>query len=273
MYNEHEIDFTLDYLAQPGMLLVGAVLTDLSGVQEHLPCAESKCKGGGLACVQKKVQRDRDKLYTYLQDKSKELGARAVIHQEGGCTIEALMKETRYADLLVISQETYLATTNEELPRPVSSVLEQCFCPVLVLPPKKAELQQLIMTFDGSVRAMNGIKLFSYLMAEPNLQLPATVLTTYPQGYVMPASEEKLFIEYLKQHFSSVGLHRLCESSEHTLATAVGLNENALVVVNNPSQQNLPLLRKLLNGAATLHAPFRLYTPGAHDPKEEVVNG
>lgn len=271
MNSEHEIDFTLSYLAQPTMLLVGAVLTDLQEVPEQQP-AESMQSADRAAIGHKIGHRDRTRLYKYLQEQCKEIGARAVIHQENGCTIEALMQETRYADLLVISQETYLAMTREPGARLVSKVLEQCHCPVLVLPSDQANLEQVVMTFDGTLRAMDGIKQFAYLLGEVAQQLPITVLTTYGESHQIPAAEEKLFIEYLKQHFSNVGLHRLTEGSEHTLKTAVGLDENALVVVNNPSPQNLPLLRRLLNGVATLHAPLRLFTQSASDTQEDVVN-
>lgn len=272
-YSELEVDFTIRYLAQPKMLLVGAVLNDLEGVEQHQPCEESRTKGSAQACVQKKVSKDRHRLHAYLHERSETIGSKAVIHQDGSITLEALMHETRYADLLVISQATYLASTPSggQL-TPVSRVLEKCDCPVLVVPPQPTALEQVVLTFDGSARAMAGIKQFAYVLAGLAQKLPVTVLATYTDANELTAAEEKLFIEYLKQHFKDVALHRICENSEHTLLSAVGLNENALVVVNNPSPQNLPLLKKLLDGAATLHTPLRVYTHTTNDHKDEFVN-
>jgi hypothetical protein len=273
IYSELEVDFTIRYLAQPKMLLVGAVLSDLQGLTGHEPCEDQECKGTPQACEHRKVSKDRQRLHAYLHERCEALGCRAVVHQDGGTTLEALMHETRYADLLVISQETYLASTPSggQL-LPVSRVLEKCDCPVLVVPPQPAALEQVVLTFDGSARAMGGIKQFAYVLAGITQKLPVTVLATYTDSNELTASEEKLFIEYLKQHFRNVALHRICENSERTLLSAVGLNENSLVVVNNPSPQNLPLLKKLLDGAATLHTPLRVYTHGSPDHKPEAVN-
>jgi hypothetical protein len=271
-FSELEIDFTLRYLAQPKMLVVGTVITDLLVANSHAGCSEASCDGNGHSCVHKNTQRDRTRLYHYLQEQCKDLGAKSIIHQESGCTLEVLMHQTRYADLLVLSQETYLASVAGPHPLPVSKVLEACSCPVFVLPSQPADLEQVVMTFDGSARAMGGIKQFTYLLDGLAQKLPITILSTYNHNTELPASEEKLFIEYLKQHFSNVALHRLTEGSEHTLLSAVGLNERALVVVNNPSPKNLPMLKKLLYGSAMLHPPLRLYTSGAADIEEEIIN-
>ncbi len=271
MYSEHVVDFTLRYLVQPGMLLVGALITDLQGLQEqeNVNAAAPAVSPGQM---QKKVNGGKNKMYLYLQEQCKDNGAKAVIHQDSGCTLEALMQETRYADLLVLSQDIYLAATQGPYARPVSRVLEQCCCPVLVLPSQQARLEQVVMTFDGSIRAMDGIKQFAYLLGGMTQQLPVTVLTTYGDTQELPAAEEKLFIEYLKQHFSNVGLHRLNEGAEHTIKSAIGLNEHVLAVVNVPSSKSLPLLHKLLHGTATLHAPLRPFAQGTKDTQEELVN-
>ena len=203
-------------------------------------------------------------LYSYLAENCKDAGCKHIIHKEDGCLPHDLIRETQYADLLVISQQTYNAkvkgTPGEELV-PFRKILESGGCPVLVLPRDARDIEQVVMTFDGSAVAMRGIKQFSYLLPELGNTLPVTVLTTYcEEGPSSP--EEKLFIEYLKQHFNNLALHKLSDDTEHTIYSAVGLNTRTLMVVNIPSPRNLPILSVLLNCEDTL-VPFKLFTQGS----------
>ncbi len=260
-FDKQEIDFTFKFLPNKHMLYVGAVINELEGVPQVLPCQGANCSGGGQACVQKKERKARQQLYKYLADKCEELGCRHIIHKEEGCQPHELIRETQYADLLIISQQTYNAyvkRAHEEKPVPFRKLLENVGCPVLVLPENSREIEQVVMTFDGTAAAMRGIKQFSYLLPELGGNLPVTVLTTYCEEEP-PFMEEKLFIEYLKQHFANLAVHKLNDETEHTIYSAVGLNTRTLMVVNNPSPRNLPMLSKLLNSEETL-TPFKLFT-------------
>lgn len=247
-FDRKEIDFIFKFVPHRDMLHVGAVILGLEGLPELLPCMKGKCKNGGEACIERKERKFRQQLYSYMSEKCAEVGCRHIVHKEDGCTPEQLLKETQYADLLVISQQNYAATVrnSEGVSLLISQMLEKCGCPVLVLPEQSPEIDQVVLTFDGSTAAMNGIKQFSYLLPELGRTLPITVLTTYDPSHMPSAQEEKLFIEYLRQHFDNLALHKLIDGAEHTLLRVVGLSPRTLMVVNNPSPQNLPLLNHLL---------------------------
>jgi hypothetical protein len=259
IFYKPEIDFVFKFLPHTDMLYVGAVINELEGVPRFMPCQGSSCDE--QACRQKKEKKGRQKLYAYLADNCAEAGCRHIIHKEEGCLPHELIRETQYADLLIISQHTYNAkvrTGPEEAPVPFRKLLESAGCPVLVLPRDASEIEQVVMTFDGSANAMRGIKQFSYLLPELGNELPVTVLTTYCEEGP-PSLEEKLFIEYLKQHFSNLALHKLSDDTEHTIYSAVGLNTRTLMVVNNPSPQSLPILSELLNREDAV-VPLKLIT-------------
>lgn len=262
IFNKQEIDFAFKFLPQKDMLYVGAVITELEGVPQMPPCSGGgNCNGNEQSCIQKKERKARQALYRSLAEKCNEAGCRHIIHKEDGCLPHELIRETQYADLLIISQHTYNARIKagqggEEVP--FRKILESGGCPVLVLPRNTRDIEQVVMTFDGSANAMRGIKQFSYLLPELGNELPVTVLTTYAEE-APPSLEEKLFIEYLKQHFSNLALHKLSNETEHTIYSAVGLNTNTLLVVNNPSPRNLPVLGELMNGEDSM-VPFKLIT-------------
>lgn len=258
-FQSQEIDFVSKYLVQDDSLVVGAFLTDLQGVATHQPCKKDGCNTSP-ACVNKKAQRDRAKMAAYLQQAGEQSAFRTLIRREQGTSLHEFLQESRYADLLVISQRTWRAKAATPELRAVSDLLSQCECPVLVVPDKAETFEQVVLTFDGSREAMQGIKQFLYLVPELAKDLPVTVLATYCDGCEPPAAEEKLFVEYLKQHFKGVAMHRLCEASEHTLISAVGLNERSLVIVNNPSPKELRIMHGLLNPNEEKPVPVEMFT-------------
>ncbi|WP_164674929.1 hypothetical protein [Anditalea andensis] len=257
-FDKRELDGIFKFLPHSNMLYVGAVINDLDGIPLIMPCAGGKC-GNNVACVQKKEKKARQELYAYLSEKCEETACKYIIHKDEGCMPQELIRETQYADLLIINQETYNATViNEGESIPFRILLELAGCPVLVLPKDIANIEQVVMTFDGTAIAMRGIKQFSYLLPDVGNRLPVTVLTTYCEEGP-PSIEEKLFIEYLKQHFTNLALHKLCDDTEHTIYSAVGVDANTLLVVNNPSPQNLPILTKLLDCEEVM-SPIKLFT-------------
>jgi hypothetical protein len=90
--------------------------------------------------------------------------------------------------------------------------------------------------------------------------LPVTILATYDPATAPLASEEKLFIEYLKEHFGNVAFHKVDQHTEHTLLSAVGLNEKSLVIINDRSPEELKLLNSLLTPDSDTMIPVELYT-------------
>jgi len=258
-FDKRELDGIFKFLPHSNMLYVGAVINDLDGIPGVMPCQSSKCKGKESTCVQKKEKKARQELYAYLAEKCEETSCKYIIHKDDGCLPHELIRETQYADLLIINQETYNAMViNEGESIPFRILLEIAGCPVLVLPKDMAKIEQIVMTFDGTAIAMRGIKQFSYLLPDIGNQLPVTVLTTYSEEGP-PNIEEKLFIEYLKQHFTNLALHRLCNDTEHTIYSAVGVDATTLLVVNNASPQNLPILSKLLDCEEVV-SPVKLFT-------------
>lgn len=256
-FDKRELDGIFKFLPHGNMLYVGAVINDLETVP--VICQSNKCSRKELSSVQKKEKKVRQELYAYLSEKCEETSCKYIIHKDEGCLPHELIRETQYADLLIINQDTYNATViNDGESIPFRILLEIAGCPVLVLPKDMANIEQIVMTFDGTATAMRGIKQFSYLLPDVGNRLPVTVLTTYCEEGP-PSMEEKLFIEYLKQHFTNLALHKLCNDTEHTIYSAVGVDANTLLVVNNPSPQNLPILSKLLDCEEVM-SPIKLFT-------------
>jgi hypothetical protein len=259
-YRTEEIDFVCKNIMQADSLLVAGFISDLQGVKVHLPCGKSGCQASP-ACISKKAQRDRARLATYLASAAKENNFQVIQRPEQTTTLDKFLKETRYADLLVISQQTWRATVADDHQTPVSRMLLTAECPVLIVPEQPDDFEQVVLTYDGSFNAMQGIKQFLYLLPELAKNLPITVLSTYSSNSEPSGTEEKLFIEYLRRHFSEVAFHRLNPQTEHTLVRAVGINERTLVIINNRSLEELKVLNSILQPELGQAAPIEIFTP------------
>ncbi|MGB3180191.1 MAG: hypothetical protein WBB45_02295 [Cyclobacteriaceae bacterium] len=251
-----EIDFVSRYLVADQALVVGAVLRKYTTVK--LPC---KCKcNGQLTCAgRRKAGSVLENMAHRLEVAGEEKGFRTLVRKDLGMNITDLVQETRFADLLVLSQRTW-RKISRGIDRLDQATVPAWECPLLILPDTTENFEQVILTYNGSSDAMQGIKQFSYMLPELTGSLPVTILATYHPAAAPASSEEKLFIEYLKEHFGEVAFHKVDQHSEHTLLSAVGLNEKCLVIINDRSPKELTLLNSLLTPHSNTMIPVELYT-------------
>ena len=119
-----------------------------------------------------------------------------------------LRKETRYADLLIISSESFYH--NIDNPNPdayLKEALRYSECPVIIVPEQFAFPKVNILAYDGSDSSAYAIKQFAYLLPELNNQRTLLVYSSAKENNTIPAEEQ--MEELVKQHFSDVSFSRL----------------------------------------------------------------
>ena len=78
-----------------------------------------------------------------------------------------LKKETRFADLLIISSEKFYINLASEAPNPyLHEALNRAECPVVVVPETFRFPQRNVLAYDGSETSLFAIKQFAYLFPE-----------------------------------------------------------------------------------------------------------
>src|ERR1051325_3777806 len=81
--------------------------------------------------------------------------------------LQELKTETRFADLLIISSDTYYAAPYDKQPNDyLMDTLHGVECPVIVLPGEAAFPETTILAYDGSASSVYAIKQFAYLFPE-----------------------------------------------------------------------------------------------------------
>ncbi len=116
-----------------------------------------------------------------------------------------LLKETRYADLLVLGSEKFFRGDMTYL----TDILHETECPVLVVPEECPFPERLVLAYDGSRESVFAIKQFSCLFPEL-CGLPTTLV------YVCTASDRNKSIpdepyirELAARHYSDLDIRRL----------------------------------------------------------------
>lgn len=140
-----------------------------------------------------------------------------------------LKKETRFADLLIISSETFYQNIIDGDPTEyLKEALRHSECPVIVVPDHFQFPEANILAYDGSEESVYAIKQFAYLFPELNNQETLLVYSSAKEENTLP--EEKQIEELVKQHFFDVTLFMLDLKPKEFFSTWVAERPASILV-------------------------------------------
>ncbi len=156
---------------------------------------------------------------------------------------QILEKESRYADLVLLSGELFYADINIRQPNVyLHEALYGAECPILVIPESYQQCDHLFFAFDGSKESMFAIKQFSYLF--PNLtDLPAEVVYIKDENSAAIPDVEHLR-RYARQHFESMGLSKLQFKASRYFATWIGEHKQVMLITGSYGRSMLSYMTK-----------------------------
>lgn len=122
-------------------------------------------------------RHERDAAVTRFENACKEAGVDYNVHRDREIAIRELLKESRYADLLLIDASESMTRYTEEPPTHfVQEILSGARCPVLVLPRHFTDIKKIFWLYDGSPVSIYSFKMFNYLLPVLN-DLPLEVIS------------------------------------------------------------------------------------------------
>src|SRR5207253_53378 len=126
------------------------------------------------------------------------------VHDAGkSWNIIELAKESRFSDLLVISEEMFFRNWGAEQPNHfLRQVLHHAECPVMIVPENYTTIEKVLVAFDGKADALFALKSFSMLF-------PALSDLETNMVYIGDEEDEKIpdleyLEEYAARHFSNL---------------------------------------------------------------------
>ena len=121
--------------------------------------------------------------------------------------LEELIVETRFADLLIISGESFYSNLGEKQPNDyMQRVLHKSECPVLIVPEEYKTIDNIIPAYDGTESAVYAVKQFAYLF--PGLCDKETTLL-YANNKEDDLPECDRMSELAARHYTNLSLQKL----------------------------------------------------------------
>jgi hypothetical protein len=157
--------------------------------------------------------------------------------------IHNLIKETRFADLLIVSAEAFYHLSESTEPEGyLKSILHQAECPVLVAPQKFDFPNNVILAYDGSESSVYAIKQFSYVLSEFCNKEAVVVYEGKEDTENFP--EEILIHELAARHFKALRFLRI-NKDMFRLSSWVSKKPESMLVTGSYGRSNLSeLFRK-----------------------------
>ncbi|WP_157986593.1 universal stress protein [Chitinophaga alhagiae] len=161
---------------------------------------------------------DYDKLFTRsLEERRKKIsdnmkhvrdyyikrGVAVALHNNPGSPVQEVLKESRFADLIMLHHTTsFSAVSDSNPPRFVKNVLAAAECPVMILPDKVIRIQEIIFAYNGSSSSMYAIRQFTQLFPELS-DMPVNIVYVIENGN-KSIPGETLLQEYLAAHYDDI---------------------------------------------------------------------
>jgi hypothetical protein len=162
-----------------------------------------------------------------------DFGIRLKIHvDKEDFSIPSLHKESRYADLMLVSSRHFFAELDADQPNAWMKVmLHRSECPVLLLPDQATLPGELIFAYDGSAASTFAIRQFAYLFPE-FCRIPATLVYVNddPDAKI---PDEAAIRELCSLHFKKFRVLRLQMKTEEFYHTWLGMLRNPWLITGS----------------------------------------
>lgn len=136
-----------------------------------------------------------------------------------------LIKETRFADCLIISSELFYENIDKEQPNEyLKRTLHESECPVLLVPEHFSEPKSVILSYDGKASSVFAIKQFAYLFGD--CQLAAMLF--HASGEELP--EKQRIHELAARHYDPLTIEQLTNEDARELKQWLQQNHHSILV-------------------------------------------
>lgn len=140
------------------------------------------------------------------------------VHLNKGVPVNELVRESLFADLIVIGFRAFFANVKGETGL-LEEVLADALCPVMAVPEQFNALESLLLSFDGKPSSVYAVKRFTQIFPDLAANLPATLLS------VTKSKEELLDYQELMQEYMSIHYR------QYEAATFSGDAEDAILQI------------------------------------------
>jgi len=155
---------------------------------------------------------------------------RLALRTINGLTPAELEREARYTDLIVLGAELLNQAHGSTSIQLLSGINSNLQVPVLVVPGNAHTTDEIIITYDGLPEGLATIKQFCQILDNFCQHAKVTLVEFNHNCNQYQPEEEKLLVEYLKQHCSNLGIYKVSDESPQKVLQMINSSGNAIVV-------------------------------------------
>lgn len=179
-----------------------------------------------------------------FRDKCVAEGMEFRIHNDSdNLPLASLIKESRFADMVFISRESFFSNINMQQPNEyMQELLKKTECPVLIIPDKFEAPEKIVILYDGEASSAFALKQFAYLMPHlTGLPVTLTEITSSPNETL---SDQDAIAELAARHYADLTLNELAMENKKYLATWLSEHKKTWIVMGAYGRSLLSTLFK-----------------------------
>jgi nucleotide-binding universal stress UspA family protein len=143
--------------------------------------------------------------------------------------LASLVKETRFADLVLISRESFFSNISKNQPNEyMQEFLKKSDCPVLIVPDTQEIPERIVLLYDGDASSLFAIKQFAYLFPD-KCSLPVTLIQATISADDR-LEDQELVSELAARHFPDLTLQEVALHDRREAAAFLSGQEKSLLV-------------------------------------------
>ncbi|RYY60505.1 MAG: universal stress protein [Chitinophagaceae bacterium] len=227
-------DFAIELASKTKSLLVAVFLDDFGYNSYRIYDLISE-ESVNITVQQEKLElkdaKTRSAAVADFEKACKTAGIDYLIHHDQSFAIQELIRESIYADLLVIDKSETLTNHPEKPPTMfIRQLLADAQCPVLVVPHVYTKMEKIIFLYDGDPSSVYAIKMFDYTFSSLlGTRSETLFVNQLPERIQMP--EDKLMKEFMDNHLPGTKYIVLHGDPESTILRRLKKEEGSTLVV------------------------------------------
>lgn len=208
-YSETAVRYALDWTKPGDAFLSGIFLDDptYTGFKIYDAIDDQGISNQVLETNRKIDANKRMQSAIDFSNRCQKAGLQHNIHHDRHIAVIDLIQETRFADLLLISQEEKFSHHEQEFPsRFLREIMNDTECPIVILPKTHRPVENIIFFYDGRFQSVHSMRNFAFLF--PNWSsLPTQLMSVRSMEDNLHLPNNKLLKEWLGRHFRNVQYH------------------------------------------------------------------
>ena len=160
------------------------------------------------------------------------------VHRDRGTPTTEILKESRFADVLVVDAATSFDKHYKSTPTEfIKNILKGSECPVIIAPEHFEGIDEIIFTYDGSSSAVFAMRQFTYLF--PQFRHMKLSIVTENEAGEWQDPEKYNLKEWLNEHYSNFHFEVVKGNTDRKLFDHVCNRKNSFLVMGAYSRSAL----------------------------------